>query len=906
MQNVQNAAEIQQRVINLVELYRTKVGKESQIAKEAKDDYKFWEKENEEMAMDAFADGEFFYGGMHGEGPHTEMWIKHLKVNEQLLGYFYSVVAEENAEKEILEQLLPDIYDKSIFTKEEESFLKAHFKEMVNYIILTPCDDSLDLVYRYDGKNAYTIPSEVLDLVKSRVEIAVGSKVYYPHTVFAQLANLFDGCKYYCDTMSSAWTTVALYANNIDAVTLDKGSIPSSCDAIVSYLAQVSDNSNILTKIKEAYNNMPTGGKLILLCPSELLWKKNTDKDYCPQEELRKQLVLENSIIEIIQLPFVMSPNLDTRNWCLLIAEKGHDGKYATLIDARFAFKDTKYSFSKDDFKAMGEDTAGRLFTSTESGRIVMNSGPFGTALDSNAFNAMIGNNGFWVKEGLRKMVHIDKALLDGDNLIPQIYVIERPMPEQKPIPLNSICQLVTSKVKSLDFDLPQETPWIKEHDLSSLFHGALDIASLEKADCPNNPPHDSNYEFDKDGKFVEDSFHYLMGWGSPQSMQVAQYRACTYLDGKKDAAILYQEQDDVKTALFVSTDNPVVVEGEFINPRGMLVFCPAPGVDALTLLALLKMPIVYRQIQAYEPFGLHHHLKDILVPWNEILISDEKKRLLKEEAAFKAQKEKYEEMKTEYINEVRMRKHDMRPHMKQLNSAKNLMQHYVDNLNATENVQEHLNHQLIRFRDALGHLSDIIEHLSDEEKFGKPERYSLIDYFETLINESINNNCDVAFNIDSDAIEEYLKKKLYEYRNHIIAKDQEHKIGEYSIPTLWTYAYIAPLDFDRMVQNILENARKHGFTDQARTDYRIWINLSVDKKRDMYIIDFMNNGTPLPDGMTKARYGLKGEKAGLTGGTGSGGYIVKSIITHYGGDYDVFYKDGITTIRIYLPIATI
>ena len=36
MQNVQNAAEIQQRVINLVELYRTKVGKESPIANDAK------------------------------------------------------------------------------------------------------------------------------------------------------------------------------------------------------------------------------------------------------------------------------------------------------------------------------------------------------------------------------------------------------------------------------------------------------------------------------------------------------------------------------------------------------------------------------------------------------------------------------------------------------------------------------------------------------------------------------------------------------------------------------------------------------------------------------------------------------------------------------------------------------
>ena len=38
MQNAQNVTEIQQRVINLVELYRTKVGKESQIAKDAKEE----------------------------------------------------------------------------------------------------------------------------------------------------------------------------------------------------------------------------------------------------------------------------------------------------------------------------------------------------------------------------------------------------------------------------------------------------------------------------------------------------------------------------------------------------------------------------------------------------------------------------------------------------------------------------------------------------------------------------------------------------------------------------------------------------------------------------------------------------------------------------------------------------
>ena len=57
---------------------------------------------------------------------------------------------------------------------------------------------------------------------------------------------------------------------------------------------------------------------------------------------------------------------------------------------------------------------------------------------------------------------------------------------------------------------------------------------------------------------------------------------------------------------------------------------------------------------------------------------------------------------------------------------------------------------------------------------------------------------------------------------------------------------------------------------------------------------------------MDKEHFGLRGVKAGLTGGTGNGGYIIKTIVTHYGGDYDVFTENNITTIRVYLPITRI
>ena len=894
MQNVQNAADIQQRVINLVELYRTKVGKESQIAQEAKSNDEFWIHET----IDMMEEEGLTSAGLWGEGPHTEIWIKHLMVNEQLLGHFYAEVAGESAEKEVLGQLLPDVYDKAIFTEEEESFLKDHFKDMVNYIILTPCDDSLELVHRYDSKDHYTIPAEILKLIKSRVDIASGSKVYYPNTAFAQLANLFGGCTFYCDSMFYAWTKVALYANNIDA---EDNANPSSFDAIVSYLPKGDDDSKAVARLCEAFMNLPVGGKLVLICPpSVLVDEGNTSNEMTlsgslkrkkvytvndvleevkasadANSKFRQMLIEDNAIKEIIQLPQVMSTNASLVDYCLLIAEKSCHESEVTFIDARVATN-------------------------------ILNTKHYMYSFDNTKFNALIENGGMDPNTGLRLMLKVPSESLSKELLVPQVYTIERPLEAEKPVSLSNLCTIESTLVLDVQYDLPENTPWISMSDLTPLFTGDMKISSVKKANCPNNPTFVEgckDYAFNKEGKFVDSIWAQM---NTKKGQYVLEYRKCTFLDGNNDA-VLYEcsVKYGVRVAVVRATGKPYAVSS------GILVLCPKDDFDANSLAALLRLPIVYRQLQVYQEYGIGSYLGDILAPTSKRVIGDELYRMKKEESVTNELGDKVQAMKTEYINEVRMRKHDMRPHMKQLNSAKNLMQHYVENIDVTENVQEHLNRQLTRFQDALGHLSDIIEHLSDEELFGEPECFSIMDYFKKLINESINYNSDVAFNIDADA-EIYLKKKLYEWRDHIIAstkaKDQEFEKGEYSFPTHWTYANIAPLDFDRMVQNILENARKHGFTDSARSDYKVWIILGVDEKRDMYVIDFKNNGTPLPEGMTKERYGIKGEKAGLNGGTGSGGYIVRSIVTHYGGDYDVFYNDEnqLTTVRVYLPIATI
>ena len=877
MQNVQNAAEIQQRVINLVELYRRKVGYESQIAKDAKADNDYWEQESVDLMKE---EGLSFGGGMYGEGPHTEDWIKHLQVNEQLLGHFYSEVAGKDAEKDVLAWLLPDIYDKTIFTDEEESFLKTHFKEMVNYIILTPCNDNLEWVHRHDGKDAFTIPSEVLELIKSRADIAAGSKVFYPNTCFAQLANLFEGCTFYCDTLSYAWTKIAVYANGIKAVDDEK---PSSFDAIISYLPKDSDNSKDVNRICEAYKKLPVGGKLVLLCPPSVLaeekdssYRKKLSEtlEYRELESVRKKLDEENasldanarfrkmlvedkSIHEIIQLPQVMSNNASFETYCVLIAEKGRTENDVLLVDARTASNDfdTKHYMLSFDYAK---------------------------------FNAIMHNGGIDPNTGLRKMVTVCADSMSPELLVPQVYTIERPSDAEHPAPLSNLCTLETTSVRDVQYDLPEDTPWITMSDLTSLFTGDTDMSTIRKADCPNNPAFvegSKDYAFNKEGKFV-DSIWVQMN--TKKGHHVLEYRQCTFIDGNSDI-VLYERsvEHGVRVAIVRSTGKSYAVS------KGIIAFRPKDGIDVKTLAALLRLPIVYRQMIAYEQYGIGFHLDDILVPTDKRVVGDELYRMKREESVTNELGDKVQAMKTEYINEVRMRKHDMGQKVFDLINTEDLLRYYVENRETETDLWPQIEEQLNHFRKTINELSDMLDQLSQEERFGTPELLDLNGYFAGLQHSCNINGFKLSYLLDRDSI---LNLQL----SHMKDKDMVDVNSMKAMPTV----FMAKNDLQRIVSNILTNAQKHGFMDSNRKDYEVNIRLEFNTEKGMYQIDFRNNGKPLPDGMNKMRYGIKGEKAGQTAGTGLGGSVIKSIVEHYKGDYDVFMDGHWTVIRVYLPIA--
>ena len=263
--------------------------------------------------------------------------------------------------------------------------------------------------------------------------------------------------------------------------------------------------------------------------------------------------------------------------------------------------------------------------------------------------------------------------------------------------------------------------------------------------------------------------------------------------------------------------------------------------------------------------------------------------------------------MKAEYINIIRTRKHDMRPYVRELGSVERIMRHYVSQKEAMEDFTEKMTSLLDQYHIALKKLSELIDIFSEEEKFGKPEAFN-VDKF--LYDLEINNDEEVSgytleYDCDDNALQEYglpVHKSWSIIHSHRI--DCLSYLKEKDADIVPLIIDIAPLDFERMVRNIIENARTHGFTNPKRDDYFIGVYLTVNAERDMFQIDFSNNGTPLPKGIDKSRYGLLGEKAGITGGTGRGGYVVKSIVEHYHGDYDIFMDGERTVVRILLPIS--
>lgn len=156
------------------------------------------------------------------------------------------------------------------------------------------------------------------------------------------------------------------------------------------------------------------------------------------------------------------------------------------------------------------------------------------------------------------------------------------------------------------------------------------------------------------------------------------------------------------------------------------------------------------------------------------------------------------DQMKADYINEVRARKHDMKTPMTQLRNTLTLIRTMADEI--PEEYACRLNKYVERQQKAMDVLSNIVTHIADENEFATPE---IVDIESVL----------KSFETRTD-------KYVIEYHR------DNASLSEAGIDT--PYLRIGKVDFIRLSQNIVSNAIKRGFVGDY-AEYALHIMLSVE-----------------------------------------------------------------------------
>lgn len=427
---------------------------------------------------------------------------------------------------------------------------------------------------------------------------------------------------------------------------------------------------------------------------------------------------------------------------------------------------------------------------------------------------------------GAKKIVVAEDSV-NYDMLYPAKYLLQRP---SEGTPISEYCNVLTSRKR-----LSEDMTVVTFGSLSNDFKNA----------CLDN------LEYDKETTQMLIDYEKT----SAYSREVA---SVGYITVNEPCVILHVTGDNVHVG-YITKES----EHGYALSINLCCLIPKKGISPEQLSLILLNKDVSEQLKVLS-FGAipvvpsFKMLHDIVVPATEISFNELHKRLIGE---IEAQRDEILRQKKDFEVNVRMRKHDMRPYLRDIQSSEHLLRHYLEhNMYSQNDVMEELD----SIKNAVQQLSHLVDVFSDEVCYGIPERIDIYRFLK-----------DIA--------------KKQTVVTEVVCKSN----GEFIVRS-------SLIDLTRCVTNIIENAKKHGFTDKSRIDYKIIIELYANE--DRIYIDIKNNGIPMPLGVDKYRYGLRGEKAGATGGTGAGGYIVKSITEHWNGGYDILSTNEFTIVRLNFP----
>lgn len=229
------------------------------------------------------------------------------------------------------------------------------------------------------------------------------------------------------------------------------------------------------------------------------------------------------------------------------------------------------------------------------------------------------------------------------------------------------------------------------------------------------------------------------------------------------------------------------------------------------------------------------------------------------------------EKLKQEYIDEVRIKKHNLAQHLVNIQSSILALSSFVSTKGyGSELISEKrnitLDDHIKRLSDASKAMGLLLEQLTKDEGFGNPEVLNIDSFIKSYLLKYSHQRFDIDYTLDIANFKDlFIKQSL---------NDQ----------TIGVNLFINQQDLTEVFDNVINNAIKHGFVDESKKDYKIQILVFYIAESSQICINFKNNGAPFPQGMDARRFSIKGEKAGKTGNEGIGGYRINSIVEHNGG----------------------
>lgn len=349
-----------------------------------------------------------------------------------------------------------------------------------------------------------------------------------------------------------------------------------------------------------------------------------------------------------------------------------------------------------------------------------------------------------------------------------------------------------------------------------------------------------------------------------------------------------------------------------FLVPRNLYALKPQKGIDVKYLASILFNNSVREQLTRlvygkgvsaklafhwsdFTLFELHSEQEQQAIVQNAILedYASQEHLMALQEKGFK--------------HAIRLRKHALSQNISAFDSLFRTLEHCMSEHKGVLKADEQLSPvSPMTVADAMGILhsnleviSERVNHLTDDQDWGVCEAIEPQQFIEDY--EKHHTGTEFRFGHMWDFFEtNYFEKDVFDKKTGKLVFHE----GE-SMNTAWFPRKALQQVFD----NIVSNAREHGFTDKSRQDYVIQTSWTTDGLN--MLIKVANNGAPLPSDLNTDLVLEYGYTTALNqrGHAGIGGGEMAEIMHKFGGDIRVIStpdKKFTVTYVLSMPLASI